>query len=138
MLKFLTSVSSSASVRLFTLLSGKRVGQDQLGNVYYSGKPRRGYKRDRRWVIYNGEVEATRVPPEWHNWLHHTTDILPQEQNPLRREWQKPPEKNMSGSTGAYVPPGHVLRGAQRQKATGDYQAWTPDSNSMNGESDES
>lgn len=127
MLSFLTSVSSSASVRLFTLLNGKKAGQDAQGNVYYTAKPRRGYKRERRWVIYNGVAEASRVPPEWHGWLHHQTDELPGELNPLRREWQQPPQSNLTGTNKAYVPPGHILRGAQRDKATGDYQAWTPD-----------
>lgn len=128
MLKFLTTVSSSASVRLFTLLSGKRAGIDELGNIYYTGKARKGYKRERRWVIYNGEAEATRVPPEWHGWLHHQTDDLPQSHNPLRRAWQKPPQRNMTGTDKAYVPPGHTLRGNARDAATGDYQAWSPDS----------
>lgn len=126
MLGFLTSVSSTAWINLLTLLAGKKIGTDALGNVYYTGKPRGGYKRERRWVIYNGEAEASRVPPEWHGWLHHTTDIIPGETNPLRREWQKPHQENMSGTKFAYVPPGHVLRGARRSDATGDYQAWTP------------
>ncbi len=126
MLKFLTTVSSTASVRLFTLLNGKKVGTDAQGNIYYNCAPRRGYKRDRRWVIYNGLAEASRVPPEGHGWLHHQTDTPPQEQNPLRREWQQPPQQNLTGTANAYVPPGHVLQGSHRDKATGDYQAWTP------------
>jgi NADH:ubiquinone oxidoreductase subunit len=127
MLKFLTTVSSSASVRLFTLLNGKKVGTDEQGNIYYNCAPRRGYKRDRRWVIYNGLAEASRVPPEWHGWLHHQTDTPPQDHNVLRRAWQQPPQQNLTGTANAYVPPGHVLQGGQRDKATGDYQAWTPD-----------
>jgi len=126
MLKNLLSASSSAYMSVFTLLNGKKVGSDAQGNTYYSAKPRRGTKRERRWVMYNGLVEASRVPPEWHGWLHHQTDIVPQEQNPLRQSWQKPPQRNLTGTTNAYVPPGHVLRGNHRDKATGDYQAWTP------------
>lgn len=127
MLKFLTTVSSSASVRLLTLLSGKKAGTDSLGNIYYTGKARRGYKRERRWVIYNGIAEASRVPPEWHGWLHHQTDELPAENNPLRRSWQLPPQQNLTGTANAYVPPGHATRGTHRDTATGDYQAWTPE-----------
>jgi NADH:ubiquinone oxidoreductase subunit len=127
MLKFLTTVSSSASVRLFTLFSGKRVGTDAQGNIYYTGKARKGYKRERRWVIYNGVAEASRIPPEWHGWMHHQTDEMPQDNNPLRRNWQLPPQANQTGSAGAYVPPGHSLRGNHRDAATGDYQSWTPE-----------
>ena len=32
-------------------------------------------RRRRRWVLYRrGPVEASRVPPEWHAWLHYTTE----------------------------------------------------------------
>lgn len=127
MLKFLTTVSSSASVRLFTLLSGKKAGTDQFGNVYYTGKARKGYKRERRWVLYKGAAEASAVPPEWHGWLHHQTDDVPADYNPLRRVWQKPHQPNLTGTANAYVPPGHILRGQARQAATGDYAAWSPD-----------
>ena len=113
------------SVRLF---SGARyVGDDSYGNKYYSAKPRKGYKRERRWVIYNGAPEATKIPPEWHGWMHHQTDILPNsKEKSFRRPWQKPHQPNMTGTTGAYRPPGHILEGGQRDKATGDYEAWTP------------
>jgi len=50
-----------------------------------------------RWVVYAGEksfydVDSSTVPPEWHGWLHHTTDA--------------PPTATTVGSTGA-VPPKH-------------------------------
>lgn len=109
-----------------TLCSGKEAGRDSLGNIYYTAKPKRGQKRERRWVLYKGAPEASSVPAEWHGWLHHQTNELPAAHNPLRREWQLPPQANQTGTPNAYVPPGHVLRGAQRDKATGDYQAWTP------------
>ena len=126
MLKFFTSVLSDASIRWMTFCSGKKVGEDALGNVYYTGKPRRGQKRERRWVLYKGAPEASSVPPEWHGWLHHQTDELPANDNPLRRPWQLPPQQNLTGTTGAYVPPGSLTRGGHRDKATGDYQAWSP------------
>lgn len=130
MLKFLTSVQSSASIRLTVLLGGTKVGTDMYGNSYHTLKAKRGAKRERRIVLYaNGAVEASLVPAEWHGWLHHQTDIVPQSVNPLRRKWQKPAQPNMTGTANAYVPPGHVTRGAQRDTATGDYQAWTPSSN---------
>ena len=124
-------IHSPAHMQLTTLLSGaKAVGQDVEGNRYYRAKPRKGYKRDRRWVIYNGEAEASRVPPEWHGWLHHQTDAVPSEQGPsFRQPWQKPWQPNLTGSTAAYRPPGHILSGGHRDKATGDYEAWTPDEN---------
>lgn len=83
-------------------------------------------QKERRWVVYNGEPEASKVAPEWHAWLHHTTDDIPSETNPLRRSWQKPYEPNLTGTDQAWHPPGHVLEGGKRAKASADYQAWSP------------
>lgn len=119
---------SPAYTMLVTLFSkGRKVGTDPYGNRYYEAKPRKGYKRNRRWVVYQGEPEASKVPPEWHGWLHHQTDAVPRDDAPsFRRTWQQPHQPNMTGTTGAYRPPGHILEGGKRDKATGDYEAWTP------------
>ena len=122
---------SNIQILLYTALRGTRVGTDMLGNVYYRGKPRAhdrfaGKPRERRWVIYKDVAEASLVPPEWHGWLHHQTDRVPADINPLRRPWQKPHQPNMTGSDHTYLPPGHTARGGQREKATGDYQPWQP------------
>jgi len=124
----LFSALSPAHIVWVTLTSGSKfVGRDQEGNRYYRAKPRKGYKRERRWALYKGAPDASRVPPEWHGWLHHQTDAIPSNDAPsFRRSWQKPPKPNMTGTMGAYRPPGHVLKGGQRDKATGDYEAWRP------------
>ena len=127
LLSFL-GVLSPAHISLFTMMKSKeRVGEDALGNVYYRGKARPGYKLERRWVVYKDVPEASNVPPEWHGWLHHQTDAIPaSEEKSFRRPWQKPHQPNLTGTTGAYRPPGHILEGGQRDKATGDYEAWSP------------
>ena len=81
---------------LFTLLKGRRVGTDASGNVYYEERrPRPGY-RLRRWVAYAGPAEASHVPPEWHAWLHYTTDT-PLADRP-RYAWEKPHLPNPTGT----------------------------------------
>lgn len=122
-------VLSPVHIVLATLLAfRKKVGVDQFGNVYYEKKPIKGYKKTRRWVMYKGAAEASSVPPEWHGWLHHQTDVLPSQDGAVsyRREWQKPHEANQTGTEHAYRPPGHILSGGERDPATGDYEAWTP------------
>lgn len=126
--KGLLGVLSPVHIGLVTLLGGaKLVGRDGFGNRYYRAKPRPGYRRERRWVLYAGAPEASAVPPEWHGWLHHQTETVP-DANPLsfRRGWQKPHEPNRTGTVLAYRPPGHILKGGRRDAATGDYEAWTP------------
>lgn len=127
LLKFL-GVLSPAHINWFNWLHAKNhVGTDQYGNKYYAGKPRKGYHRERRWVIYKDEAEATLVPPEWHGWLHHQTNAVPSDtEKSFRRDWQKPHVPNLTGTTAAYRPPGHVLEGGKRDKAVGDYEAWSP------------
>jgi NADH:ubiquinone oxidoreductase subunit len=110
---------------LFTWLHGEAVGNDDQGNRYYQERKIVAGRRRRRWVIYNGEAEASRVPPEWHIWLHYTTNTPPSP-GASRRPWQKPHEPNHTGTPLAYRPPGHTLSGGKRDKATGDYEPWTP------------
>lgn len=109
---------------LYTLFFGRLVGSDAFGNRYYERNAMHG-ARSQRWVMYRGVAEPSKVPPEWHGWLHHVEGALPQDlQKPYR--WQKPHQQNLTGTNGAYYPPGSILSGGKRDKATGDYQAWKP------------
>ena len=108
-------------------MCGRHIGTDHLGNKYYQGERRKGYSKRRRWVNYVGRPEASNVPPEWHGWLHYQTDDVPESDGQsYRRKWQKPHKPNMTGTNQAYRPPGHILSGGKRDKATGDYEPWTP------------
>jgi NADH:ubiquinone oxidoreductase subunit len=126
-------VHSPAHFRLNALLSfGKCVGRDGEGNRYYraplSAAVQTASRRERRWVIYKNRPDASAIPPEWHGWMHYQTDIVPDTGGPqYRRSWQKPHKKNMTGTSAAYLPPGHILAGGKRAPATGDYEAWIPD-----------
>ena len=119
---------SPAHISFFTWSSGsKLVGKDETGNKYYRAKARPGYKLERRWVIYKGRPDASKVPAQWHGWLHHQSNDVPSDDVPsFRRPWQKPHQPNVTGTNLAYRPPGHILAGGQRDKATGDYTPWTP------------
>ncbi len=121
-------ILSPAHISVFKLTSrGKKIGTDEAGNTYFESPARKGYQRPRRWVIYKDAPDPSAIPPEWHGWLHHQTNAVPDPDAPsLRRPWQKPHIPNMTGTNKAYVPKGHVLAGGERDKATGDYEAWTP------------
>src|SRR4029079_17405969 len=60
---------------LMTWWHGHFVGHDLFGNRYYSSEAGK-----RRWVIYSRTVEASRVPAEWHGWLHYTFELPPTEE----------------------------------------------------------
>ena len=57
------------NTQLFTWRKGIKVGDDAQGNIFYHNAD-----DSKRWVIFNGEAEASRVDPEWHGWLHWTWD----------------------------------------------------------------
>ena len=99
-----------------------KAGQDLLGNVYYSTK-----NGDRRWVIYNGSNDASRIPPDWYAWMHNQIDDVPDKALPPVPKFLKPPTPNRTGTAEAYRPSGALERGGQRAAASGDYEAWTPD-----------
>jgi NADH:ubiquinone oxidoreductase subunit len=109
-----------------TWLFGEFVGTDSSGNRYYRDRRSKGGKRERRWVLYNGEAEPSRVPPEWHAWLHRIVADPPKPEALRPRPWQKPHQPNLTGTDRAYRPPGHTLKGGQRARGTGDYEPWIP------------
>jgi NADH:ubiquinone oxidoreductase subunit len=113
--------------RLFARLSGRPVGKDRFGNLYFESRGSfQNYGRKRRWVVFAGKVEATNVPPEWHAWLHHTTDApLPEDR---RYPWMVEHRPNPTGTAAAYRPAGHDYSGGKRRETSGDYEAWTPGS----------
>ncbi|MEM7505969.1 MAG: NADH:ubiquinone oxidoreductase subunit NDUFA12 [Pseudomonadota bacterium] len=108
--------------RLFTARKGQRVGEDDQGNVFYQTADGK-----RRWVIYNGVAEASRVSPDWHGWLHHTFEDPPTEQALPRKSWEKDHKPNLTGSDDAYRPPGSMLTPPTRPRVAGDYEAWSPE-----------
>lgn len=114
------------NTRFHTWRFGNRIGEDEAGNVYYQSKAADSEGRPRRWVIYNGISEASKVSPGWHGWLHHRVDVPPTRESYVAREWQKPHVPNLTGTPDAYRPKGSLLSGTKRPVVTGDYDAWTP------------
>ena len=108
---------------------GVFVGQDELGNKYYEAKDTSdsydGNKR--RWVVYKGYAEASKVTPDWHGWLRHTFANPPTVEPMVRRSWEQDHIPNLTGTVHAWRPKGSISRGGERQKASGDYEAWRPE-----------
>lgn len=95
-LKLLTSIftwwgGATIGARFHIGRRGVLVGKDDYGNSYYEARDKSdaydGNKR--RWVIYTGYAEASKVPPEWHGWLRNTFADPPTVAPLLRRSWEK-------------------------------------------------
>lgn len=111
---------ASLGTALFNWRHGTTVGEDANGNVYREGA-------GRRWVIYNGSNDVSRVPPDWYAWLTRQIDDVPERALPPAPKFLKEPMPNLTGTPLAYRPSGALERGGHRARASGDYQAWTPD-----------
>lgn len=113
---------------LFSAMNGAHVGTDAQGNRYFRSKTKKTTDgRERRWVIYDGANDASRVPAEWHGWLHGSYDELPESHLAPPKIWEVDYTPNATGTAAAYRPQGALERGGRRARATGDYEAWTPD-----------
>lgn len=103
-----------------TKLRGRFVGADEFGNLYYEcNSDSRAFGRKDRWVVYNGEIEASKVPSLWFNWLHYQTNKVPTKYK--RMSWEKLHQRNITGTPAASASTLDV-----RPPSRGDYQPWKP------------
>ena len=102
---------------IYTLLTGKFIGSDQFGNKYYSNS------KGKRWVIYKNNVEASKIPPEWHLWIHYLTKNKPSDKiNSF--SWQKKYEENLTGTKRAHKPEGSLVLDSKKNMKR--YETWKP------------
>jgi NADH:ubiquinone oxidoreductase subunit len=108
---------------------GKRatlVGEDEQGNRYFEERKATLEGRTRRYVLYNGYAEPSRVPADWHGWLHHTFDKPPTIEPFLLQSWEKPHLPNLTGTIFAYRPKGSLASVTSGEKKAVGYEPWTP------------
>lgn len=128
---------SQIGTLLKTKFLGVSIGEDSFGNRYFQARRTSKGKKPARWVLYAGEPEPTKVPPEWFAWLHYICDTpLPVVcDQPLpnvatnRYVWQKPHHPNLTGSEAALLPSGYGLNHLikeRRQKTAPSYRPWKP------------
>ena len=84
--------------RLQTFFFGKFVGQDEFGNKYYQSK------KNKRWIIYKDEIDASKIPTEWYSWIHFTNNKIEKVHKFEKYKWQKPHQHNQTGTSKAYSP----------------------------------
>ena len=98
----LTMLGSKIKALWNTWFTGTYRGQDDSGNRYYESKNvADAFGRKRRWVVYAGSLEPSKVSGSWHGWLHHT------HRNPVTQlpyVWQKNHLPNLTGTQNAYFP----------------------------------
>lgn len=114
-------------ILLYTWWNGQLVGKDEFGNRYYQAKRIKKFRPPKRWIIYKGRPEASKVPACWHGWLHYTVDEPPH-QMALHYSWQKKHLPNLTGTPLAYHPGKNssLYPRAAKRKAPLGYEPWKP------------
>lgn len=104
--------------RVFVRIFNKFVGSDEFGNKYYESSGVNYLNKTRRYVIYKGVAEPSKVPPLWHAWLHHLSDEIP-DKDKTSFIWQKAHIPNLTGTKFAALP-------LPESKFLGKYKKWQP------------
>lgn len=99
--------------RLYTIAFGKRVGTDAYGNRYYTHKK----NKCKRWVLYNGVNDPSKVPVNWHIWLH-SSDQEPMESKEIT--WMP----NCTGTEYSHRYTGNIANIPKTELQC--YEAWIP------------
>ena len=113
------------SLYLYTIFRGNLVGKDQDGNKYYKSNISHGIKKEKRWVLYKKNEDPTNIDPNWHAWLHHIIDDIPDLKKNKNYYWQKKITPNQTGTETAYLPTGHILN-KKKIKQIKNYDSWKP------------
>ena len=112
--------------KIYCNIFEKKIGEDNYGNKYFEKKKnsRKNNFRKRRFVIYNGNVEASKIPQEWNAWLHHMTNDIPN-QNEEKPLWMKEHVPNLTGTPFAY----EYKDKKDSSKIKNVYSVWKPKKN---------
>jgi len=100
----------------YTMFFGKFVGKDEFGNKYYKNK------KEKRWVIYNGEINASKITSDWFSWIHHISNKTPIESQKEKFSWQKPHKENKTGTKEALKT--NII--SKNDKKFKKYESWKP------------
>ena len=99
--------------QLLIKLSSSKIGSDEFGNSYYKNKI------GKRFVVYKGSPEPSKIPAEWHCWIHYNTDTTPVNIRTDKFSWQKIHLPNLTGTKHAYKPKDTVDKSVR-------YESWKP------------
>ncbi len=110
--------------RLTVALFGRLVFADSYGNRYYVlQKAWLGFKgAEKRWVLFAGEPEATKIPPEHFAWLHHLCDQPLPKGGGSRYGQDKGHHPNLTGTMAATFLPWREIHHRDNR----DNKAWQP------------
>lgn len=101
-------------MKFFIKKTASFLAKDKFGNEYYVSRFRKDYLgRNKRFVLYKGKNEPSKVSAGWHAWLHYMVDRVPMETIATH-------VPNLTGTKHAHSPLVHKL------EETNTYKRWSP------------
>jgi NADH:ubiquinone oxidoreductase subunit len=118
---------SQLGTKIATWFGGEEVGCDDDGHRYYRKRRPPEGRREKRWVLYPDEPEASNLPPEWHIWIHHLADFPLPESDKLRKPCLRPYQPDRTGTAAGGLPLCPTPREGRGRPAAKTTTAWTPE-----------
>lgn len=91
-----------ALTRIHLIFFARFIGEDEYRNKYFQSNKRKDYlSRYKRFCIFNGKVEASKIPAEWHSWMHYNAEA------PIsykKQFWMKSHTPVLTGTVYAFTP----------------------------------
>lgn len=101
----------------------KLVGVDEYGNEYFVSNRITSTGRKKRYVLYKGIKDGSKVPAVWHAWLHYSIDDISLEETFKKYKWQTRHIQNLTGSSRGDMPSNFNSVAPQ---STATYSRWKP------------
>ena len=73
-------------------------------------------------MIYNGEINASKIESDWYQWIHYQIDTNPSKIKVSKHSWQRPHSDNKTGTEKAYRP----NKITNKKKDFKKYESWKP------------
>ena len=93
-------IKNNIGIILYSLLNGKKVGEDKQGNKFYIHKK----NKKKRWVLYKKQIDPTNLEVAWQIWLTETDKDKEIIINKPSFKWQKEKIANLTGTLNSYHP----------------------------------
>ncbi len=108
---------------LYTIVFGKKVGKDELGNRYFISKK----NPLKKWVLYKSDKNPTIIPVNWQLWLiDNDIENLPTNESSNKKyTWEKSREQNYTGTMKSYHPAKEIIKQKAKNKQK-NYKNWNP------------
>ena len=116
-------ITNSIGTILYSLLNGKKVGEDIQGNKFFIHKK----NKKKRWVLYNKQIDPTSLEVEWQVWLTKTDENQEIIINKQSFKWQKNKKANLTGTKDSYHPANYSNKEKIYLDKKNKNSVWKPD-----------